>query len=421
VANVSQSFLNPYAQESQGIDRRRALAQALQQQSLQSSPTQVAPGGIAIRDPWSSIGRVAQAYFAKQGMQKADTEQAQLNQKRAADAQAWLQKSPMGSNPNAQWALEGAQQGMPGADTVLEQSLKAPTENSPYAKIDPKDYTPESFAAFQQSGAKDYSQLRPLPKEGTSPYAKVDPKDYTPESFAEFTKTQDHSKLRAVGKPESLSEVGRLMKERADAQARGDTAAVQQYDTVLASKVKSGEADKFKVISGLRDDYRTESKNFHTVHEAYQRLVQSAKNPSGAGDISLIFGYMRMLDPASTVREGEFATAQTAGSVPETIVGMYNRAVSGERLTPAVRQDFVTRAGMLYQPELQQQQQRDAFYAKNAQEFGIDPMLVFRPVKGVAGPKAEKPQTAGATQQPATPLSAAEQKELDDLRKRFKR
>ena len=38
--------------------------------------------------------------------------------------------------------------------------------------------------------------------------------------------------------------------------------------------------------------------------------------PDAAGDMALIFSYMKMLDPNSTVREGEYATAQDAGSIP---------------------------------------------------------------------------------------------------------
>jgi hypothetical protein len=401
VANVA--FINPYVEQEQGIARRKALSAALQQQSLTPPHSQnVAPGGIAYLNPFEPLGKLGQAYFGKKGFQSAEADQAALNQKRWGDVKAWMDKN-YGNNPQVAAALEGAQMGAPGAETLLEAAVKPGTENSPYAKVDPKDYTPESFAAFQTSGGKDYSALRAVAKGEQSPYAKVDPKDYTPESVAEFAKTGNHAVLRPVGKADSLSEVGRLMKERSEAQARGDTAAVAQYDTVLAGKVKSGEAEKFKVISGLRDDYQKESKNFQTVHEAYQRLLQSAKNPSGAGDISLIFGYMRMLDPSSTVREGEFATAQNAGTVPQTILSMYNQMlVNGQRLDPAVRQDFVTRAGMLYSPELQTQQQRDAFYAKNAQEFGIDPGLVFRQTKGLSGPKAEQPKTAG----PAKPAAA---------------
>lgn len=67
--------------------------------------------------------------------------------------------------------------------------------------------------------------------------------------------------------------------------------------------------------------------------------VMAAKD-TAAGDMSLIYGFMKIQDPGSTVREGEFATAQNAGSIPERIRASYNKALSGERLTPPQREDF---------------------------------------------------------------------------------
>ena len=56
--------------------------------------------------------------------------------------------------------------------------------------------------------------------------------------------------------------------------------------------------------------------------------------------ISLIFGFMKMLDPGSVVREGEFATAQNAASIPDRIRNAYNRALEGTRLNPQQREMF---------------------------------------------------------------------------------
>lgn len=78
------------------------------------------------------------------------------------------------------------------------------------------------------------------------------------------------------------------------------------------------------------------------------KIEKAAKNPSAAGDLSLIFGYMRMLDPGSTVREGEFANAQNAAGVPDRIRNMYNRTISGERLNPDQRNDFLSQSYGLY-------------------------------------------------------------------------
>lgn len=54
-----------------------------------------------------------------------------------------------------------------------------------------------------------------------------------------------------------------------------------------------------------------------------------------------------MLDPGSVVRESEFATAQNAASVPERVRSSFNRVLSGEKLSPKQRKDFVGRANSL--------------------------------------------------------------------------
>ena len=61
-------------------------------------------------------------------------------------------------------------------------------------------------------------------------------------------------------------------------------------------------------------------------------------------DVALIFSYMKMLDPGSVVREGEFATAQQTTGVPGQVLNMYNKALRGERLSPQQRAEMMATA-----------------------------------------------------------------------------
>lgn len=128
----------------------------------------------------------------------------------------------------------------------------------------------------------------------------------------------------------------------------------------------------------LVDDYEKASGDIGKVTANYNRVVASAKNPTAAGDLSLIFSYMKTLDPTSVVREGEFATAATAGSIPDRIWGQYNKIINGERLSDNQRQDFVSRARELYNSALEQQKVVDETFTQRAQQFGIDPSYVVR-------------------------------------------
>lgn len=113
------------------------------------------------------------------------------------------------------------------------------------------------------------------------------------------------------------------------------------------------------------------------VSAAYNKIQSAAKNPTAAGDLSLIFSYMKILDPGSTVREGEFATAQNAAGVPEQIRNIYSRILNGERLSPIQRADFVGQAHGVYQSQLDIQRQVDAQYGTLARKSGIDPADVL--------------------------------------------
>lgn len=89
-------------------------------------------------------------------------------------------------------------------------------------------------------------------------------------------------------------------------------------------------------------------RDFAQQSTAMGRIQASAEEPSAAGDMALVFNFMKVLDPGSTVREGEYANAQNAGGIDDKIISTYNRMVDGEILTEAQRADFLNRATRLY-------------------------------------------------------------------------
>lgn len=101
--------------------------------------------------------------------------------------------------------------------------------------------------------------------------------------------------------------------------------------------------------SKLRKEYNDNTKVFQEVASAYNRL--QASEPTAAGDLALIFQFMKMLDPGSVVREGEFANAQNAAGIPTRIQNIYNKLLSGERLSADQRGQFTSQAGKLYEAE----------------------------------------------------------------------
>lgn len=131
--------------------------------------------------------------------------------------------------------------------------------------------------------------------------------------------------------------------------------------------------EKSQVEMGLRKEFSQLTKTFRDVRDAYGRVQSTDEN--GAGDIALIFNYMKMLDPGSVVREGEFATAETAGGVGPKVWNLYNRLLFGERLDDTLRSDFKNQAKRLYDRSNQQFQVLRNRYGDIAKTYQLDPSM----------------------------------------------
>ncbi|PKR55400.1 hypothetical protein [Thalassospira marina] len=156
--------------------------------------------------------------------------------------------------------------------------------------------------------------------------------------------------------------------------------------------------------TNMRKEYTGMIKNANVMNENYSKMLQAANDPSAAGDISLIFAYMKMLDPQSVVREGEFATAENSGGVPEAILNMYNKARDGTRLQPEQRLDFLNQARAQYQGAMKIADNIDQWYTGLAQDAGIDPTQVIMPRPEFGGQYDEvAAKLGGGTNMAASP------------------
>jgi hypothetical protein len=152
---------------------------------------------------------------------------------------------------------------------------------------------------------------------------------------------------------------------------------------VLEFKLKAGEEKNLKPEQIL-NKFEPVANAYQTIVDSYDRVVASGKDPSPAGDLALIFNYMKILDPGSTVREGEFATAENSASIPEKIRNWYNKAATGKRLGDVdgfQREDFIKRAGMLFDAKEKQYQSSEKEFKRIAEKNGIDPEKVLRKVE----------------------------------------
>ena len=168
--------------------------------------------------------------------------------------------------------------------------------------------------------------------------------------------------------------------------------ALAQKEKADKAKTKAAAGKGFKNSMDLRKEFTAQSADFQKVRDAYTRVVGSTENPSPAGDLSLIFNYMKMLDPGSVVRESEFATAAAAGSYGERIKAATQKVVSGERLSPKMRADFVDKSGVLMKGIQAQHKKREISYRGIAEKNNLDPNEV---VVDLLPPDEEAPTATG--------------------------
>jgi hypothetical protein len=119
--------------------------------------------------------------------------------------------------------------------------------------------------------------------------------------------------------------------------------------------------------------YRQENpvQTYQVVHNAYQKARSSAPLKTAAGDMSLIYSFMKMNDPTSVVREGEFATAQNSGGVSDTVINAYNKALSGQMLNDDQRKMFLEAADKQYQNSVQNLEDANKQYSGLAKEYNV--------------------------------------------------
>ena len=149
-------------------------------------------------------------------------------------------------------------------------------------------------------------------------------------------------------------------------QQNADTSRMNADTSRMEAEGQTG--PDYGEINDLYDSAEDALGDFRDIEDAYARVQASISQPSAAGDLALIFNFMKMLDPGSTVREGEFATAQNAAGVPDRARAAYNNIVNGQRMTPEQRSDFSGRAEQLYQAQRGLAEQRLLRFQEQADE-----------------------------------------------------
>jgi hypothetical protein len=131
----------------------------------------------------------------------------------------------------------------------------------------------------------------------------------------------------------------------------------------------------FQRTNQLADDYRNESQEVAKAANGFRSVssvAPAAREGAPAAQIALVFGYMKTLDPSSVVRESEYATAENARGVPESVRNQYNKVLSGSRLTPSQVDGMLSAARSSAKGWKRQQDNFTKVYGQRATRAKVD-------------------------------------------------
>lgn len=163
---------------------------------------------------------------------------------------------------------------------------------------------------------------------------------------------------------------------KSGAEARRAEAEANQISSGIIPADKRPEAE-----AKFRKEYSDQTKGYQEVKSAYGRIlaVSDPKTPDeeAAADLALVFNFMKMQDPGSTVNTGEFANAQNAAGVPDRLRNAYNNLITGGRLNPTQRKAFRGQAENLYKVAGQQEDVVRKGVERIAKGYGLKTENIF--------------------------------------------
>lgn len=225
-------------------------------------------------------------------------------------------------------------------------------------------------------------QIQPIPLQNkAAPSALENIQPVQPQTQPQFG--QDPNRFRQLGMMLLSTGAQEDVQQGAALLSLADNMDKANFDR--NNKINENETNLEKQESDLRKEFETlpDVKEFRAQERAYQAILAGAQDLSGPGSISAIFNFMKSLDPTSTVREGEYATASNAGGIPTWVRNSFNKAKDGNGLTPELRDQFIQQAYSQIKSQSNLFQSRVNEYRALANEYG------FKPDRVIKGPRVD--------------------------------
>jgi hypothetical protein len=168
-----------------------------------------------------------------------------------------------------------------------------------------------------------------------------------------------------------------------------------QYKLAKINRLNAGGGFGFKDVGNLRKEYNAlpQVKTFSEVQTSYENMQKAARSKSPYGDMAMIYAIMKMYDPNTGVKEGEYASAKNAASLPDQLVNAYNKARLGTLLNRDQRKDLLNQGEHIFSTHQARLNEAKSRYSDIIDLYGIDPNLIFGRQQGLLQtPQPSMPQ-----------------------------
>jgi hypothetical protein len=166
---------------------------------------------------------------------------------------------------------------------------------------------------------------------GGRPTGRVIPKGVSPDTMAREGGEDRRLMFRDEGEDRRLG-----MREAGEDRRLGIREAGDNARNVKAEEMRVG-----KATASLRKEFESldSVKRYQKVLPTVVGIANAPDTP--AGDLAMVYGAAKVLDPDSAVKEGEFQTVLNAKSPMETVIGGVRFYTTGKgRLTPQSRDEI---------------------------------------------------------------------------------
>jgi hypothetical protein len=231
---------------------------------------------------------------------------------------------------------------MPGGDKVIESAVKLGGERRAEAQA-PAQLT-EAMAKADKAVAD--ATTAQATATNAAERAKADADKAVADAKAAMVQAKYAEQIKLADLEKKAADLGltNAQKNQALATTKKLGTETQKAALELAALQATGGRDPEKTFAQeekIRKEWQGRSKMYSELQGTFNTLQASASSANGPGDIALITGFMKMLDPGSVVRETEFATARDTAGLFTQLQNRLEKAKNGQLLNPEQRQEYV--------------------------------------------------------------------------------